>query len=163
MILLLAYPKLSRAQVQNPFPGSVPTGQATGTTLELPLKEAFARALKYNLGVIEGGQDTRAAHAVRLRNLNALLPNLSARVSSEVEQINLKAQGLTLSFPGLPIPPVVGPFSVADGRAYFSQELFNWSDIKNWKSALESEKASQTPTKTIVTWWCSLQATLISL
>src|SRR6266478_2242403 len=28
-------------QVQNPFSGSVPTGQATGTTLDLSLKEAL--------------------------------------------------------------------------------------------------------------------------
>jgi outer membrane protein TolC len=32
---------------------------------------------------------------------------------------------------------------VADARAYLSQEIFNWSDIKNWKSASQSERASQ--------------------
>src|SRR5215472_13802102 len=68
-------------QPQSPFVGSVPTGQATGQALDLSLKEAFARALQYNLGVVESNQDTRAAHAVRLHNLNALLPDLSARVS----------------------------------------------------------------------------------
>jgi len=31
---------------QGPFQGSVPTGQPTGTTLALSLKDAFARALK---------------------------------------------------------------------------------------------------------------------
>src|SRR5713226_9632843 len=78
---LLAFPGPSAGQGQNPFLGSVPTGQAAGTPLELSLKEAFGRALKYNLGVIEGGENTRATHAVRLRTLNALLPDLSARVS----------------------------------------------------------------------------------
>ena len=37
----------------------------------------------------------------------------------------------------------MGPFGVADARGYLSQEIFNWSDIKNWKSASEGEKASQ--------------------
>ena len=50
--------------------------------MALSLKDAFDRALKYNLGAIEADEDTRAAHAVRLRNLNALLPNLSARVAA---------------------------------------------------------------------------------
>ena len=130
-------------QTQNPFLGSVPTGPATGKTLDLSLNEAFARALKYNLGGIESSQDTRAAHAVRLHNLNALLPDLSARVTGSVEQVNLRAAGFNPNIPGVSIPTMVGPFSVADARAYLSQEIFNWSDIKNLKSASESERASQ--------------------
>ncbi len=143
LTLLVGTPRPSTGQTQSPFLGSVPTGQATGTTLELSLQEAFQRALRYNLGVIESDQNTRAAHAARLRGLNALLPNLSARVSSTLEQINRRAQGFNVTIPGFSIPTIVGPFGVADARAYLSQEVFNWSDIKNWKSAAESEKASQ--------------------
>jgi outer membrane protein TolC len=132
----------SPSQTGNPLLGSVPKGQATGKILDLSLKEAFGRALKYNLGVVESNENIRAAHALRLRNLNALLPDLSARVSAAREQINLRAQGFNLSIPGVSIPTIVGPFSVADARAYLSQEIFNWSDIKNLKSASESEKAS---------------------
>jgi outer membrane protein TolC len=128
---------------QNPFLGSVPTGQATSEPVSLSLKDAFDRALKYNLGVIESDQGTRAAHAARLRSLNALLPILSARVSSTVEQLNLKALGFNVRIPGLSIPVIVGPFGVADARATFSQEVFNWADIKNLKSSTEAEKASQ--------------------
>ncbi len=141
--LLLALPRASGAQAQNPFLGSVPTGKATGTPLELSLKGAFDRALKYNLGLIESDQNTRVAHAVRLRRLNAMLPNLSARVSGTIEQINLKANGLNFHFPGVRVPTIVGPFGVADARAALSQEIFNWSDIKNWKASAESERASQ--------------------
>jgi outer membrane protein TolC len=131
------------AQTRNTFGGSVPTGQATGTTLDLSLHGAFERALKYNLGEIESSQNTRAAHALRLRSLNALLPNLSARLSGTVQQIDLAAEGINLKIPGVRIPAVVGPFGVEDARGYLSQEIFSWSDIKNWKSASESEKASQ--------------------
>jgi len=38
------------AQAQSPFLGSVPAGQATGTTLELSLKDVFERALKTKTG-----------------------------------------------------------------------------------------------------------------
>ena len=128
---------------QNPLLGSVPTGQATSTPLTLSLKDALTRALKYNLGVIEADEDTRAAHAVRLRNLNALLPNLSARVTSTVEEINLKTFGFSVNIPGINIPTIVGPFGAADARFVLSQEVFNWASIKSVKASGESEKASQ--------------------
>jgi outer membrane protein TolC len=142
MFILLS-PRSSVGQTRGPFLGSVPTDQATSTTIDISLQEAFQRALKYNLGEIESSENTRAAHAVRLRSLNALLPNVSARLSGAVEQIDLPAQGFNLHIPGVRLPTVVGPFGVADARAYLSQEIFNWSDIKNWKSASEGEKASQ--------------------
>jgi outer membrane protein TolC len=143
--LLLAFAPTcrSQAQAQNPFLGSVPACPNTGTTLELPLPAALERALKYNLGTIEGEQNTRAAHAVRLRGLNALLPNLTGRISAALQQINLKAEGINISTPGVHIPAVIGPFETADVRAFFSQELFNWSDIQGFRSSIASEKASQ--------------------
>jgi outer membrane protein TolC len=143
MIMVAAAPAFAQTQVPQPFFGSVPTGQATGTTLELPLRDAIDRALTYNLGLIEGSQTTRIARAQRLRNLNALLPNLTGRVSGELQQIDLRTFGLFLNVPGIRIPVIIGPFGVADARAYVTQQIFNWSDIKNWKSALESEKAAQ--------------------
>jgi outer membrane protein TolC len=131
-------------QQQSPFQGSVPTGQAKGTSLALSLKDAFDLALKYNLGVIESDQNIRAARALRLRNLSALLPNLNATVSGTVEQVNLQALGLRQgTIPGLSIPTIVGPFSIADARGYLNQEILNWSDLKNWKSASQSEVASK--------------------
>jgi outer membrane protein TolC len=141
--LVLGCSRVSLAQAQSPFLGSVPTGQATGTTLELSLSDAFQRALKYNLGVIEGGQDTREARAARLDSLNALLPDLSARVGASLEQIDFTAQGIHFKIPGVNIPSVVGPFWVTDGRAYLSQEAFNWSDIQRLRAASQSEKASE--------------------
>jgi outer membrane protein TolC len=128
-------------QAQSPFLGSVPTGQATSTALSLSLKEAFDRALKYNLGVIESDQNTRLAHAARLRSLNALVPQITAQLSATIEQINLATFGFSPSqFPG--VPTIVGPFGVADARGYVSQNVFNWSNLKSWKSSAEAEKAS---------------------
>jgi outer membrane protein TolC len=133
----------SALQPPNKFLGSVPTGERTGTTLELSLKDTFDRALKYNLGLLESDQDVRAARAERLRGLNALLPDLSGQVSATREQINLAASGFNFTFPGVNIPTIVGPFGVADARVYVSQSIFNRSDIKHWRSTAESERASQ--------------------
>ena len=121
----------------------MPTGASTGTTLALSLKDTFDRALLYNLGLLESDQEVRAARAARLRSLNALLPDVSAQVSGVREQLNLAASGLNFTIPGVNIPTVVGPFSVADARVYATQQIFNWSDIKSWKSSTESERASQ--------------------
>ncbi|HEV3062846.1 MAG TPA: TolC family protein [Vicinamibacterales bacterium] len=142
VVAILAMPGLGEAQPPNPFAGSVPTGQATGTLLDLSLSDAFERALRYNLGAIEGRENTRAAHAARLRSLNALLANVSGRVSDAANQINLQALGFRISIPGVPISPVVGPFNVTDARLYVTQELFNWSDLQGLKSSGESERAS---------------------
>jgi outer membrane protein TolC len=140
---LLAAPRASAGEdAAIRFRGSVPTGEAVAQDLAIPLKNALARALQYNLGVIESEQDARAARAVRLRSLNALLPDLSARVSATRQTVNLQASGLRLHIPGVVVPVVVGPFSVTDARAYASQQIFNWSSIKGWKSAAEVEKAA---------------------
>jgi outer membrane protein TolC len=125
------------------FLGSLPTGERTSTTLQLSLKDAFERALRYNLGLVESNQDVRAARAERLRSLNRLLPDIHGEVSGSREQLNLAAAGLSFSIPGVSVPTVIGPFGVADARVYTTQSIFNWSDIKQWKSAAASEQASQ--------------------
>jgi outer membrane protein TolC len=130
------------AQAPNPFLGSVPTSQATGTTLDLSLSDAFDRALRYNLGAIESRENMRASHAARLRSLNALLANVSGRVSAAVNQINLQALGFALPIPGVAAPTVIGPFRVTDARLYVTQELFSWSDIQGVKASTEMESAS---------------------
>jgi outer membrane protein TolC len=143
LLTLFLFARPATAQVQSPFLGSVRAGLPTPGILDVSLKDAIDRALKYNLGVIESLQNNRAAYGLRLRNLNALLPNVTARIGYELEQINLKAAGFNPNIPGINIPTMVGPFSVNDARLYISQQILNWSDIKNWKSSLESERASQ--------------------
>jgi outer membrane protein TolC len=111
--------------------------------LLLSLKDTFDRALKYNLGLIESDQDVRAARAVRLRGLNAFLPDVSAQLSGSRQQINLAASGFNFTFPGVNVPTIVGPFGVADARVYATQQIFNRANVKHWKSTAESEQASQ--------------------
>ena len=147
LLALLASPRQSAAQStgqpSSRFLGSVPSGEPSSTPLPLTLKDAFDRALRHNLGLLESDQDVRAARAVRLRGLNALLPDVTGQLSGSQQQVNFAAQGFNFSLPGINIPTIVGPFGVADARVYVSQSIFNRSDIKQWKSAAESERASR--------------------
>jgi outer membrane protein TolC len=77
-----------------------------------------------------------------LRRLSNLLPQLSAHTSETAQQINLAAFGFPVNLiPG--IAPIVGPFSIFDARATYSQRLFDWKAIQNTRSADESIKAAQ--------------------
>jgi outer membrane protein TolC len=143
LLLWLTLAPSTSAQTSGTFAGSVGGGQATSETQPLSLRNALEHALKFNLGLIESGQDARAARAARLRRLSALLPDLSARVSVVRQQINLRAEGLNMTIPGISIPTIAGPFTVTDARGYLSQEVFNWSKVQSLRSAAESLKAAQ--------------------
>ncbi len=126
--------------LQNPFLGGVPPGPATGTVIELGLSDAIERGLKYNLGLFLGEQGTRQAQAARLYARSGLLPTIVTETSDAGQQINLKALGFR-GFPG--VAPVVGPFNVFDVRAYASQNVFNLSAIRNWRSGNETLTAAR--------------------
>jgi outer membrane protein TolC len=131
-------------QIQGPSPvfGGVPIGKPTAETLKLSLRDAIDRGLHQNLALFLGEQGTRAARAEQLKNLSDLLPNVSARTVETVEQINLAAFGLPTSLLS-GISPIVGPFSIFDARAAYSQRLFDWKAIQNTRSAGEDVKAAQ--------------------
>jgi len=126
---------------ESPYLGSIPTGAPTGTVVQLSLSDALDRGLKYNLGLIESDARTRTTRAARLKDLNELLPNVSASISQAVEQINLRALGLKLPIPGFPV--IVGPFGVQDARGNISQTLFDWNSIEKLRASNERIKASQ--------------------
>lgn len=122
---------------QNVF-GSVVQGQATPALLPLSIADAIDRALKYNLGPIVSEQQTRALRAERLRTLSDLLPKVAASVTETVQQINLAAFGFT-SFPG--VQPVIGPFSLFDARARYSQAIVDFRLLHELRSASEQVTA----------------------
>jgi outer membrane protein TolC len=82
---------------------------------------------------------TRQAHADRVRALSALLPTVTGGISETSQQINLAAFGF--NFPG--VPKIIGPFGIMDARASASQTIFDSTALKNRRSAIENEKASQ--------------------
>jgi outer membrane protein TolC len=102
--------------------GSVATGPVTPEPLTLALRDAIERGLKYNFGVVNAGQDIRAARAERLRALHDLLPTVTSKIDVTNQQVDLAAFGFS-NFPG--IPSVIGPFTVYDARAYLTQNVFD--------------------------------------
>jgi outer membrane protein TolC len=122
--------------------GSVSSGPASDGVLRLSLRDAINMALRYNLGAIESGENTKIARGQRLIALSSLLPHVSAGVTENVEQENLTALGLgAVKIPG--IPSVVGPFSYSTATANVSEALFSYESIQRFRAARTSEQAAQ--------------------
>lgn len=119
--------------------GSVPSGTATNDVLRLTLRDAINRAVRYNLGQIESGENARIARGQRLRALSALLPQVSASASENVEQFSASTLGIKVP----QIPSVIGPFSFSEAQASASQTLFNYESIQRFHAASSSEQAAQ--------------------
>ncbi|HVB38259.1 MAG TPA: TolC family protein, partial [Vicinamibacterales bacterium] len=130
-------PAIQAGTGSNPFLGSVPPGPPTETPLPLSLADAVARALKYNLGAVQGQQDVEQARGARRQALAALLPSISTSVSDVGQQINLEAFGFP-SFPG--VPAIIGPFRVFDARVYLSQQVLNFPALHHARE--EAQKLS---------------------
>jgi outer membrane protein TolC len=117
----------------------VPTGTATNEVLHLTLRDAISRALRYNLGQIESGENAHIARGQRLRALSALLPQVSAGASENVEKFSASTLGIKIP----QVPAVVGPFSFSTAQANASQSLFNYESIQRFRAAQSTEHAAQ--------------------
>jgi outer membrane protein TolC len=114
-------PSSLAGQQQNPFLGSVPTGQATATPIELSLQQAVERGLRFNLGVIENQTSLRQEQAQRLRALSAMLPNVGTLLRQNLDELSRVAIGLKI--PG--IPASTGQFSYQESYVTFSDNGLN--------------------------------------
>ena len=133
-------PSAQATQRQNPYLGSVPS-KNTGTRIELSLRSAMERGLRYNLGLIEANQASADVRAERLRALSALLPQLEARARQGYENLSYKEIGLKLPpIPGLPaLPSTSGGFGYQDARVSVTQSLYN-AELRNRYRARKSEE-----------------------
>ena len=131
---------MSGLGAQNPFLGSVPSGEPTPGVLALTLKDSIERGLKYNLGLLLSEQSARAARGARLRVLSDLLPKVSWGTTESRQQLNLQAFGFS-SFPG--IPSIVGPFNTFDTRAFLSQPILDFKALNGARSEAEKVKAME--------------------
>src|SRR5437870_1941958 len=119
------------------FRGSVTNGEVSPAPLKLSLEDAIERGLKANIGLLIRSSDFSEARAERLRALSALLPKVTGGVTQYVAQNNLTTFGIHV--PGF--PPVVGPFSYFDARAFASSPIFDWALMKRVKAATETARA----------------------
>src|SRR5215472_16660881 len=132
---------LAAAQTTQPSPnfGSVPSGTATNEVLHLTLRDAINKAIRYNLGQIETGENARIARGQRLRALSALLPQVSAGALETVEQFSAATLGIKIP----QVPAVIGPFSFSTAQASASQTLFSYESIQRFRAARNTEQAAQ--------------------
>lgn len=137
-------PSAQAAQQQNPYLGSVPT-KNTGTRIELTLKAAIERGLRYNLGLVETTRSSADVRAERLRALAALLPQLSADARQGYENLSFKEIGLKLpAIPGLPpLPSTSGAFGFQDARLSLAQSVYNGQLRNQYRARKSEEQASQ--------------------
>ena len=135
------YPAASSGPSQaGALSGSVPSGPASNEALRLTLRDAITRALRYNLATIESGQNAQIARGQRLLALSKLLPQVSAGLSENVEQLSLATFGLQ-HIQG--IPNIVGPFSYTSVDATASQTIFSFESIQRFRAARTAEQAAQ--------------------
>jgi outer membrane protein TolC len=119
--------------------GSVPSGLATGEELHLTLRDSINMALRYNLGAVESGENSRSARGQRLLALSSLLPQVSASAQENVDQASMATLGLKLPS----IPGIIGPYSYTTAGLSASQTLFSVEAVQRLRAARTAEQAAQ--------------------
>src|SRR5260370_26808509 len=95
---------------------------------------------------MESEENSREGRGERMDALSPLLPQVSAGINENVDQVNFTALGLgAVKIPG--IPAVAGPFSYSTASASISQTLFSYESIQHFRAASTAEKAAQLSSK----------------
>ena len=137
-------PRRQQASSPSIFLGGVPSGPATTEVLTITVFDAMSRAIEHNLGVLTAEEQLGHARGTHWRELSALLPNVSARVTETRQQTNLQAFGFG-SFGSAfgNVPTIVGPFNVFDARVYVSQAVFDLEAINSSRSESHNVNAAR--------------------
>lgn len=132
-------------QVQGPFAGSASSISKMPFSGRLSLREAVDRAVEFNLGSVGLTSAVEQSRGQTKIARSFLLPNLNASLSDTVQQTNLQALGLRLSFPvpGFSPPTIVGPFNFFDLRATLSQTVIDLTARNNYRAAKEIVRANE--------------------
>ena len=132
-------PSSLAGQQQNPFLGSVPTGTLSSEPVQLSLADAIDRGLHFNLGIVEDQASLRQAQAQRLRALSIMIPNVSALVRQNLDQLSTVAIGLRI--PG--VPRSTGQFSYQESYLAFSDTGLNLSAMYQYRASRHAAEAQR--------------------
>ena len=128
------------AQVNsNTYQGSIVKQAPVPGVLALSLDQAIHMGLQYNLGLVLSGTNAGSARAQQLQQLQALLPTVTGTAKESVQQINLKAEGI--SIPGF--PSIIGPFAYTDIRGSVQWSLLNLSSLDNYLASKHNFQGSK--------------------
>jgi len=118
----------------------------------LTLQNAIQKALQANLSVLVAGTRVEEAEGTRMRRLSAaLLPRVSAQTYANMQNHDLRAEGL--SFTGIPIPSTVGPLSNYDYRVYAQQnvvDLGSYRELKASERAIDAGKMDERDARDLI-------------
>lgn len=146
LLFVLSGVSILSGQTSIQFQGSVPTGTASATPLELKLDDAIARGLRTNLGLLTRDTASRSARAERVRALSVLMPQVTGSLTETEQQTNLQTIGFNFKFPPIPgfngIPTIVGPFHYTEAQATASVKVFDWSARKSLSAAKANEQSA---------------------
>ena len=130
-------------QVNGTFTGSITGRDLPEGKVTFSLVQAVERGVRFNLGSITASNSSVTARAQRAQALSQLIPQISASLGATETQVNLAAYGFTAIGGGLPsFPTVVGPFHYVQGQGNISWNAFDLTQIRNWQSTKELERAS---------------------
>jgi outer membrane protein TolC len=132
-------------QVQGPYAGSSSSTAKLPFAGKLSLRDAIERGLNYNLGAEGLNHAVRQAQGQSQIARSALLPNVSGYLAENLQQVNLRAEGLRIAapIPGFTFPTIVGPYNNIDLRGSVSQSVFDPSAWDNYRSSKEAYHAAQ--------------------
>lgn len=100
--------------------------------VRLTLTDAIERGLRANLSALLAGTRVEEAEGTRVRRLSAaMLPRVNAQAYANLQNRNLRAQGLSLAM----IPETVGPLSNYDVRVSAQQNVIDLQSYRAWKAS----------------------------
>jgi len=141
-------PSARASQHLNPYLGSTPDGVATTRTLNLSLKDAVARGLQFNLGLIDSQQASADVRAQRARALAVLLPQITARAEQAFQQVSFKQSNFALPpQTGIQLPPTTGQYGYSEARIIAQSPVLNITLLDRYREQKALESASLLITK----------------
>lgn len=129
----------SRANNASQAPGAARTTPNAPSTLSL--EQVVQIAIQNNLTTLLANEREREARGFQRQALANLLPNISGSAYQANLTINLKAQGISFPFPG--VPTLVGPFNNFDARVRLAQNIFNLAAIRSYEARKSGVRAAQ--------------------
>jgi len=132
-------------QTSGAYAGSTSSVTKLPFSGRLSLQDAVKRALEFNLGSVGLSLALQQVKGQQRVVRSALMPNVNGAVSENVQEVNLRAQGLRITspFPGIGLPSIVGPYNYFDLRARLTQSVADMTAINNYRSAKELVRASE--------------------
>ena len=150
-------PGQNPSSAQNAYYGSITAGTATSGVLQLSLDDSIERGIANNLAMAAAHVGEQQAHAVRLQDLQALLPTVMAQGVTGAHQFNLVQfgfnRGLLSSFssilPGLSPSAVklIVKVDVTQAEATYSETFFDLPAIERYRASKRSASAAHYSTQ----------------